>query len=202
MRRFELIPRKQAFQHIHFPDSPGHLDAAQKRLKFEEFFFLNLSLLAKKLSSKKSLISHPFPKVGHYFNEFYTHHLSFELTEAQKRVIKEIRADLVKESQMNRLLQGDVGSGKTIVAFLSMLIAADNGFQSLLMAPTEILAQQHYYGLKEEADKIGISIELLTGSTPKSDRKIIHERLENGELNFLVGTVSYTHLTLPTNREV
>lgn len=188
MRRFELIPRKQAFQQIHFPDSSQHLEAAQKRLKFEEFFFLNLSLLAKKLNSKKSLISHPFPKVGAYFNEFYTHHLSFELTEAQKRVIKEIRADLGKESQMNRLLQGDVGSGKTIVAFLSMLIAADNGFQSLLMAPTEILAQQHYYGLKEEADKIGISIELLTGSTTKSDRKKIHERLENGELHILVGT--------------
>ena len=187
-RKFELTTRKEAFKHIHFPSSTEQLEAAQKRLKFEEFFFLHLSLLAQKARGKKNFRSFAFSQVGAYFNDFYQNHLAFELTDAQKRAVKEIRSDLSKESQMNRLLQGDVGSGKTIVAFLSILIAADNGFQSLMMAPTEILAQQHYYGLKEEADKIGLSMELLTGSTSQAKRKIIHEQLEDGTLNLLVGT--------------
>ena len=187
-RKFELTTRKEAFKHIHFPSSTEQLEAAQKRLKFEEFFFLHLSLLAQKARGKKNFRSFAFSQVGAYFNDFYQNHLAFELTDAQKRAVKEIRSDLSKESQMNRLLQGDVGSGKTIVAFLSILIAADNGFQSLMMAPTEILAQQHCYGLKEEADKIGLSMELLTGSTSQAKRKIIHEQLEDGTLNLLVGT--------------
>ena len=187
-RKFDLISRVDAFQHIHFPDSAQHLEAAQKRLKFEEFFFLHLSLQAQKLHGKQNFRSHAFAHVGDYFNTFYQNHLSFELTNAQKRVLKEIRSDLGREAQMNRLLQGDVGSGKTIVAFLSMLIAADNGYQSLMMAPTEILAQQHYYGLKEEADKIGLEIAILTGSSTKSERDVIHEKLESGVLQILVGT--------------
>ncbi|MDG4949715.1 ATP-dependent DNA helicase RecG [Weeksellaceae bacterium KMM 9724] len=187
-RKYGLTSRKAAFKNIHFPDSTEALEAARKRLKFEEFFFLHLSLQAQKAHGKRSFKSFAFTQIGNYFNDFYKNHLGFELTNAQKRAVKEIRADLGKEVQMNRLLQGDVGSGKTIVAFLSILIAADNGFQSLLMAPTEILAQQHYNGLKEEADKIGLNIALLTGSTPKSARKIIHEQLESGELDMLVGT--------------
>lgn len=201
--KFNLINRKAAFQYIHFPKDARHLEAAQKRLKFEEFFFLHLSLIAQKAQGKRSFRSFPFEKIGAYFNDYYQNHLSFELTNAQKSVLKEIRADLGTETQMNRLLQGDVGSGKTIVAFLSMLIAADNGYQAMMMAPTEILAQQHYNGLKEEADKIGLNIALLTGSTKKSERKIIHEQLQNGTLHFLVGThaliedtVQFHHLGL------
>lgn len=187
-KKYDLISRKDAFLQIHFPDSIENLQSAANRLKFEEFFFLHLSLLSKKINDNKKFKSNPFPNVGKYFNSFYSNHLSFELTDAQKRVIKEIRNDLGKEAQMNRLLQGDVGSGKTIVAFFSMLIAADNNFQSLMMAPTEILAQQHYNGLKQEADKIGLKISILTGSTTKSERKIIHEELESGKIDILVGT--------------
>ncbi|MGI9525976.1 MAG: DEAD/DEAH box helicase, partial [Weeksellaceae bacterium] len=154
-RLYQLISRKKAFQYIHFPPSVPALEAAQKRLKFEEFFFLHLSLQTQKAIGKRNFRSHAFKELGTYFNDFYHNHLSFDLTNAQKRVLKEIRADLANEQQMNRLLQGDVGSGKTIVAFFTMLMAADNGFQSLLMAPTEILAQQHYNGLKVDADKIG-----------------------------------------------
>ncbi|MXV37831.1 ATP-dependent DNA helicase RecG [Flavobacteriaceae bacterium Ap0902] len=187
-RVYQLTSRKKAFQHIHFPNSVRELEEAQKRLKFEEFFYLHLSLQTQKAIGKRNFRSHAFKELGTYFNDFYFNHLSFNLTNAQKRVLKEIRANLAKEQQMNRLLQGDVGSGKTIVAFLTMLMAADNGFQSLLMAPTEILAQQHYYGLKEEADKIGFKIALLTGSAKTTDRRIIHEQLENGSLDILVGT--------------
>lgn len=186
--KFALCSRKLAFKNIHFPPDTQSLEAAQKRLKFEEFFFLHLSLLAQKAREKQQVRSFAFEKIGDFFNDFYQNHLSFELTNAQKRVVKEIRADLGTESQMNRLLQGDVGSGKTIVAFLSILIAADNGFQSLLMAPTEILAQQHYQGLLEEAEKIGFNIALLTGSTTTAERKAIHEQLQNGEIQLLVGT--------------
>lgn len=187
-RKYDLINRKDAFQFIHFPLSTIHLAQAEKRLKFEEFFYLHLSLQAQKIRGKQSYRSFPFEKVGEKFNEFYNNHLSFELTNAQKRVIKEIRADLGRESQMNRLLQGDVGSGKTIVAFMSMLLAIDNGFQAMMMAPTEILAQQHYNGLKQEAEKLNLNIKLLTGSTKQSERKEIHKGLENGEIQLLVGT--------------
>ncbi|MCK0200419.1 ATP-dependent DNA helicase RecG [Ornithobacterium rhinotracheale] len=187
-RKYDLIDRNKAFYQIHFPKNAEELNQAQKRLKFEEFYFLHLSLQMQKAIGKKKFKSQAFSSVGDYFNDFYHHHLGFELTNAQKRVIREIRSDMAKSSQMNRLLQGDVGSGKTIVAFMSMLIAADNGFQSLLMAPTEILAQQHYYGLKQEADKMGLEIALLTGSTKTAERREIHQKLEDGSLHFLVGT--------------
>lgn len=188
IRKMGLISRKNAFQSIHFPLGHEHLIQAQKRLKFEEFFFLHLSLQAQKQMSKLNHRAHPFEKIGNYFNTFYQQHLTFELTDAQKRVLKEIRADMGKSVQMNRLLQGDVGSGKTIVGFLCMLIAADNGYQSMLMAPTEILAQQHYNGLKEYAQKLELNIALLTGSTSQKERRTIHSQLESGALHFIVGT--------------
>ncbi|MGA9637713.1 ATP-dependent DNA helicase RecG, partial [Flavobacterium sp.] len=142
----------------------------------------------KNLIQKHKIKGHPFTKVGDYFNDFYQNHLPFNLTGAQKRVIKEIRTDMGSNAQMNRLLQGDVGSGKTIVAFMSILLAIDNGFQACLMAPTEILANQHFIGLSELANKLNLNIKILTGSTKTSVRKIIHEELENGNLQILIGT--------------
>src|SRR5690554_2682554 len=164
------------------------LAKAQFRLKFEELFFIQLQLITQNLIRKNKSKRHNFEKVGHYFNTFFQHHLAFPLTNAQKRVIKEIRHDLGSNAQMNRLLQGDVGSGKTIVAFMSMLMALDNGFQACLMAPTEILSVQHYNGLIELAKKLNISIKILTGSSNTSERKEIHESLESGELDILIGT--------------
>jgi ATP-dependent DNA helicase RecG len=147
-----------------------------------------LQLITKNLIRKHKIKGHSFTKVGEHFNDFYQNHLPFELTNAQKRVIKEIRIDMGSNAQMNRLLQGDVGSGKTIVALMSMLIALDNGFQSCLMAPTEILANQHFNGLTELAKELNINIKILTGSTKTATRKIIHEELENGSLHILIGT--------------
>jgi ATP-dependent DNA helicase RecG len=164
------------------------LAKAQFRLKFEELFFIQLQLITKNLIRKHKIKGHPFASVGRHFNDFYQNHLPFELTNAQKRVIKEIRTDMGSNAQMNRLLQGDVGSGKTIVAFMSMLLAIDNGFQACLMAPTEILANQHFLGLSELAKTSNINIQLLTGSTKIADRKIIHEALEDGSLHILIGT--------------
>ena len=184
----QLISKRDALVNIHFPKSQELLAKAQHRLKFEELFYIQLQLVRKNHMHKSKIKGYPFEKVDTYFNTFYAEHLPFELTEAQKRVVKEIRSDLGSNAQMNRLLQGDVGSGKTIVAFLSMLIALDNDFQACLMAPTEILATQHYQGLKEWADKIGISIELLTGSTKTAKRRTIHESLEDGSLHILIGT--------------
>lgn len=188
MEELKLIPKNAALFNIHFPKSQELLAKAQFRLKFEELFFIQLQLITKNLIRKHKIKGHPFEKVGEHFNTFYQHHLPFELTNAQKRVIKEIRNDLGSNAQMNRLLQGDVGSGKTIVALLCMLMALDNGFQSCLMAPTEILATQHFNGLSELAKDLNINIKLLTGSTKTSERKIIHEALEKGELHFLIGT--------------
>ena len=184
----KLIPKNAALFNIHFPKSAEALAKAQFRLKFEELFYIQLQLITKNLIRKHKIKGHPFTKVGAYFNDFYTNHLPFELTNAQKRVIKEIRIDMGSNAQMNRLLQGDVGSGKTIVALMSMLIALDNGFQSCLMAPTEILANQHFNGLTELAKELNINIKLLTGSTKTAARKIIHEELENGSLHILIGT--------------
>jgi ATP-dependent DNA helicase RecG len=164
------------------------LAKAQFRLKFEELFFIQLQLITKNLIRKHKIKGHPFTLVGEYFNTFFKQHLPFGLTGAQKRVLKEIRNDMGQAAQMNRLLQGDVGSGKTIVAFMSMLLALDNGFQTCLMAPTEILASQHYLGLSELGQKIGLNIKILTGSTKTAERKIIHEELENGSLQILIGT--------------
>ncbi|WP_140486909.1 ATP-dependent DNA helicase RecG [Flavobacterium sp. GSA192] len=187
-QELKLIPKNAALFNIHFPKSADALAKAQFRLKFEELFFIQIQLIMKNLIQKHKIKGHSFTKVGEFFNEFYQNHLPFELTNAQKRVIKEIRTDMGTNAQMNRLLQGDVGSGKTIVAFMSMLLAMDNGFQACLMAPTEILANQHFIGLSELAKKLNLNIKILTGSTKTSDRKIIHEELENGSLQILIGT--------------
>ncbi len=188
IEELKLMPKREAIFNIHFPQSQGDLARAQYRLKFEELFYIQLQLARKNQHHKSKIKGYPFTKVGPLFNEFYNNHLPFELTGAQKRVLKEIRYDMGANAQMNRLLQGDVGSGKTIVALMSMLIALDNGFQACLMAPTAILAVQHYQGLIELCNKLNISISLLQGSTKASDRKIIHEQLENGELDILIGT--------------
>ncbi len=184
----KLLPKNESLFNVHFPKSQELLSKAQYRLKFEEFFYIQLQLIRKNLIHKSKIKGYRFKKVGPLFNTFYKDHLPFELTEAQKRVIKEIRNDLGSNAQMNRLLQGDVGSGKTIVALMSMIIALDNGFQACLMAPTEILSVQHYNSLVDMCNKLEISISLLTGSTKTSERKIIHENLENGTLNILIGT--------------
>jgi len=184
----KLISKKDALFNIHFPKSPELLAKAQFRLKFEELFFIQLQLITKNLIRKHKIKGHPFTTVGDNFNSFFQNHLPFDLTNAQKRVLKEIRNDMGNPAQMNRLLQGDVGSGKTIVAFMSMLLALDNGFQSCLMAPTEILANQHFFGLNELAKALNINIKILTGSTKTAERKIIHEGLEDGSLHILIGT--------------
>ena len=186
--QLKLIPKNDAMFNIHFPKSQELLAKAQFRLKFEELFFIQLQLITKNLIRKHKIQGHPFDKVGHNFTDFYNNHLPFELTNAQKRVIKEIRNDMGSNAQMNRLLHGDVGSGKTIVALMCMLLAKDNRFQSCLMAPTEILANQHFIGLTELAKDLNISIKILTGSTKASERKVIHEALENGSLDIIIGT--------------
>jgi len=186
--QLKLIPKNVALFNIHFPKSAEVLAKAKFRLIFEELFFIQLQLITKNIIRKHKIKGHPFTKVGDYFNTFFQNHLPFELTNAQKRVIKEIRVDMGSNAQMNRLLQGDVGSGKTIVALMSMLIALDNGFQSCLMAPTEILANQHFNGLTQLAKELNINIKILTGSTKTAARKIIHEELENGSLHILIGT--------------
>ena len=188
VEELKLIPKNAAMFNIHFPKSQELLAKAQFRLKFEELFFIQLQLITKNLIRKHKIKGHPFEKVGDYFTNFYQNHLPFELTNAQKRVLKEIRNDLGSNAQMNRLLQGDVGSGKTIVAFMTMLMALDNGFQSCLMAPTEILATQHFIGLSELAQNMNINIKLLTGSSKTAARRVIHEELESGELHILIGT--------------
>ncbi|MFV8335539.1 ATP-dependent DNA helicase RecG [Flavobacterium sp. RSP29] len=188
INELKLIPKKAALFNIHFPKSADVLAKAKFRLIFEELFFIQLQLITKNLIRKHKIKGHPFATVGENFNDFYQHHLPFQLTNAQKRVIKEIRTDMGSNAQMNRLLQGDVGSGKTIVAFMSMLLALDNGFQACLMAPTEILANQHFIGLSELAETLNINIRILTGSTKIAQRRIIHEELENGTLHILIGT--------------
>ena len=188
IEQLKLLPKKEALINIHFPKSAELLDKAQFRLKFEELFFIQLQLITKNLVRKHKIQGHPFGIIGENFNDFYNNHLPFELTNAQKKVLKEIRNDMGNNAQMNRLLQGDVGSGKTIVALMAMLIAKDNGFQSCLMAPTEILANQHFIGLSNLAKNLSINIKILTGSTKTSERKIIHEALENGSLDIIIGT--------------
>ncbi|WP_438965382.1 ATP-dependent DNA helicase RecG [Flavobacterium sp.] len=188
IENLKLISKKEALFYIHFPKNQEVLAKAQFRLKFEELFFIQLQLITKNLIRKHKIKGMPFEKVGDNFNNFYKNHLPFELTNAQKRVLKEIRNDMGSNAQMNRLLQGDVGSGKTIVALMCMLMAKDNGFQSCLMAPTEILANQHFNGLSELAKNLDINIQILTGSSKANERKMIHEALENGTLDILIGT--------------
>ena len=185
---YQLIEKNEALKAIHFPQSQEALARAQYRMKFEELFFVQLQLGLKKQHRKERIKGIPFPKIGTYFNRFFHEHLPFPLTEAQKRVVREIRADLNSEAQMNRLLQGDVGSGKTIVAVLCMLMALDNNVQATLVAPTEILAQQHYSGIKALLAPLGIEMGLLTGSVTKKAREPLFEKLANGQLQILIGT--------------
>lgn len=186
--QYKLISREEALSQIHFPKSWDLLKKAQIRLKFEELFYMQLALIKQKLISQRKMKGFIFGEVGAHFNTFYNHHLPFELTGAQKRVVKEIRKDTITGNQMNRLLQGDVGSGKTLVSVLSMLVALDNGFQATMLAPTEILANQHFQTVKELLDPMGVGVGLLTGSTKPADRKVLHEQLVSGELLILIGT--------------
>lgn len=183
-----LSTKQDAIVSIHFPKDLMSLASAQRRLKFEELFFIQLKLLKNKILRVQKFKGVVFNTVGEKFNRFYSEMLPFELTGAQKRVLKEIRIDTQRGVQTNRLLQGDVGSGKTIVALMSMLLAIDNGYQACIMAPTEILAQQHYVSIKNLVGNNFINLELLTGSTRKKNRPEIHSRLENGDINILVGT--------------
>lgn len=187
IKKFKLLSRHQALQFIHHPPSEKHQFHAERRIKFEELFYNQLGLLQQNLLRKQDFEGHLFSKTE-LLTRFYKEHLPFELTNAQKRVIKEVFQDFKSSKQMNRLLQGDVGSGKTIVAFICMLMAINSGAQACLMAPTEILAQQHFRGLKEYADVMGIRIGLLTGSVKKKDRKPLLEGLESGEMHIIVGT--------------
>ncbi len=183
-----LLPLQHALIQIHFPKNAELLARAEFRLKFEELFYIQLQLLLKNINRKNRIKGHAFEKVGNYFTSFYENHLPFPLTGAQKRVIKEIRNDMGRPVQMNRLLQGDVGSGKTIVAFMSCLIALDNDYQTCIVAPTEILANQHYIGIQELASPLGLEVRLLTGSTKAAERRDLHQRLESGGLHILIGT--------------
>ncbi|KAA3621503.1 MAG: ATP-dependent DNA helicase RecG [Bacteroidetes bacterium] len=185
---FKFPSHFSALKDIHFPKNKSVLEAASRRLKFEELFFLQLRLLQLKLGRKQAVKGYNFEKVGDFFNRFFTEKLPFELTGAQKRVIKEIRRDLGTGIQMNRLLQGDVGSGKTMVALMCMLIALDNGYQTAMMAPTEILAQQHFLSISEYVKGLDIQVEFLSGSVKGKKRKDILERLEAGDIHILVGT--------------
>lgn len=188
IKKHRLISHKEALINIHFPENPKIIEQATRRLKFEELLFLQFELLLQKIVTAGKIPGHVFEKVGNTFNTFFKDYLPFELTGAQKRVMHEIRADIKSGKQMNRLLQGDVGSGKTLVALMSMLIAIDNGFQAAMMAPTEILAVQHYNTLRNFLKNMPVSIELLTGSTKTKRRKEIHQGLEDHTLNILVGT--------------
>lgn len=188
LQHLKLMPLKEALCNIHYPADMQVLSQAQLRLKFDELFFTQLKLLKLKLLTSQKYKGHVFSVVGDYFNTFYKNYLPFPLTNAQKRVIKEIRADMGSGRQMNRLLQGDVGSGKTITALLLMLIAKDNGFQSCLMAPTEILATQHYETVRRMLAPMEMRVEFLSGSTKTAKRREIHEGLRNGEVDILIGT--------------
>lgn len=188
LNEYQLIAKKEALLNIHFPKNQELLTKAQFRLKFEELFFIQLQLLQKKLIRKSKIKGFVFERVGENFTSFYNTNLPFDLTNAQKKVLKEIRKDLGSGAHMNRLLQGDVGSGKTIVALLTMLLAIDNGFQATIMAPTEILAIQHYNGIVELLENTAIKVDLLTGSSKVKKRREIHAGLEDGSLHILIGT--------------
>ncbi len=188
LKKYRFVSREKALLAIHFPENLTQLETARKRLKFEELFFIQLRLLKQKLIRIEKAKGYIFAKVGEKFNRFYSENLPFELTNAQKKVMREIRIDMGSGKQMNRLLQGDVGSGKTLVALLGMLLAVDNGLQACMMAPTEILAQQHYNSVSKFLQGLDVEIELLTGSTPAKKRREIHAGLLSGELHLLIGT--------------
>ena len=186
--RLSLMPKAQAIYTIHNPSDPESVRRARHRMKFEELFYLQLNILNYSRKRSMNTAGYRFTRVGEIFNRFYFDHLPFPLTDAQKRVIKEIRNDMNTGRQMNRLLQGDVGSGKTLVALMCMLIALGNNSQACLMAPTEILATQHFETISKMVAPLGINVKLLTGSTPKRQRDIIHQQLEDGSLHILIGT--------------
>ncbi|MBN2482236.1 MAG: ATP-dependent DNA helicase RecG [Bacteroidales bacterium] len=188
VKQLKLMSLKDALRNIHYPENNEKLRKATYRLKFEELFYIQLNILGQKKKIQSDIKGFAFLKVGDHLNHFYKHNLGFTLTEAQKRVIREIRRDMGSGKQMNRLLQGDVGSGKTLVALMSMLIALDNGYQACLMAPTEILAKQHFNTIRQLLSGMDISVLLLTGSTKKSEREQLHELLQSGELHILIGT--------------
>lgn len=188
IEKLKICSRFNAIQWIHFPENDQQKELAINRLKFEEFFYVQIRLLQSKIYRKYKYRSAAFTKVGEYFNTFYSQKLPFELTNAQKRVIKEIRADMGKTTQMNRLIQGDVGSGKTIVALLAMLLAIDNGFQSCMMAPTEILAQQHYESITKMLQDMSVSVAFLSGSIKGKKRETILQGLMDGSIHIIVGT--------------
>ncbi len=188
LKRFSLMNLTESLINIHFPKNANALNKARQRLKFEELFYIQLNILRQTKWREQNFQGFIFAEIGHYFNTFYKDFLPFELTGAQKRVIREIRIDIGSGKQMNRLLQGDVGSGKTLVALMAMLIAIDNGYQAALMAPTEILANQHYVTICELLGNLGVKVSLLTGSTRPKARVELHEQLRSGEMNILIGT--------------
>lgn len=188
IKKRNLMSLDKALKQIHFPDDADSLQKARFRIKFEELFFLQLNILKQKKRQFEKSEGFVFSKIGKIFNHFYKEKLPFELTDAQKKVLKEIRKDLGSGKHCNRLLQGDVGSGKTLVALMSILIALDNGYQACLMAPTEILAQQHYKSISKMLEGTGVQTALLTGSIKSKKRKSLHQKLEKGEINILIGT--------------
>lgn len=188
LEKYKMIGRREALLNIHFPKDSVSLQHAQRRLKFEELFFIQLQLLSSKQFREMKFKGHLFSTVGERVNHFYKDILPFALTGAQKRVIKEIRIDTQRGVQMNRLVQGDVGSGKTVVALMSMLLANDNGYQACIMAPTEILARQHYHSIASLLDGKVAKVDILTGNTTKKQRTLLHQQLEAGEIDILVGT--------------
>lgn len=188
LKQYQLADRKSALVNIHFPQQAKNIEPAVKRLKFEELLFIQLDLLTHKNYLRQKISGHRFEQVGELFMTYYEKKLPFELTNAQKRVIREMRIDMKTGRQMNRLLQGDVGSGKTLVALMMSLLAIDNGFQACIMAPTEILATQHFNTITKMLDDMEVEVALLTGSTKKKQRTFIHERLVSGQLNLLIGT--------------
>jgi ATP-dependent DNA helicase RecG len=199
VNRLKLISRDEAIRNMHNPEDPEILKKATYRLKFEELFYIQLNILLQKSRRQFWSKGFIFSKVGDYLNNFYKTRLGFALTEAQKRVIREIRKDLGSGKQMNRLLQGDVGSGKTLVALMAMLIALDNGYQACLMAPTEILANQHFTTISKFVEDMGVSVLLLTGSTKKSSRDQLHQQLISGSLHILIGTHALIEDTVQFN---
>ncbi len=188
LNELKLLSLRNALKEIHFPTNTNELKKAIFRLKFEELFYIQIQLLQSKIKRTRTFKGLVFKKVGNYLNDFYKHKIPFELTNAQKRVIREIRADLGSGKQMNRLLQGDVGSGKTLVALMVALIALDNNYQASIMAPTEILAKQHYESITELLNGLDVKVELLTGSSKAKHRKQLHERLQSGDIQILIGT--------------
>ena len=187
-QQYQLLSYQNAIQAIHLPNTLAEAQAARRRMKFEELFYFQFMLASQRLLERPKHVSPAFMKVGHLFNTFFHEHLPFTLTDAQKRVLREVRQDLAKPIQMNRLVQGDVGSGKTMVAFMTMLIALDNGYQATLMAPTEILAQQHFRSISQYANELNIGVGLLTGKTKTKERRALAEGLADGSIRILMGT--------------